>query len=85
MHHLQFDKVLILEKLNACLGAPLINDIRFTLDASLGKEKTKEIAPSHQRPIPVKLPGELEQILGTLPDPELKDIIKRLWTKQHAT
>ena len=93
MQQLQFEKVHLLELLNARLGGgegkergegPLgLTDLRFHLDPSLGGRPSTQAAPPPARPIDHEAFTLFSASLNSLPDPELREGLKRLWLAHH--
>lgn len=85
MHQLHFLKEEILGKVNASLGSPAVKDIRFTIGPlPPSPEESNESA------VPLPPPGLLkerdkrmmEACLDSLTDQELKEIIRRVMTRE---
>ena len=85
MHQLHFLKEEIIGKVNASMGSPVVKDIRFTIGPfpPLSGE-------SKEASVPLFQPGPLKErdkkmvaaCLESLPDEELREIIRRVMTKE---
>ncbi len=82
MQQLQFLKPTLLKKINAYLGEPLIEDIRFRIGKiptavrpSNSKEEEKEEKLSRQTM------DRIEQLLQTITDPDVRKGFKELFVK----
>jgi predicted nucleic acid-binding Zn ribbon protein len=85
MHQLHFLKEEIIRKINASTSGVAIKDIHFSigqLPSSLGKEKIASVAPLPTGHLKERDKKMMETCLGSLRDQELKDIIKRVMTRE---
>ena len=99
MQQLQFERHHLLELLNGRLGegeratgsarveveAPLrLTDLKFQLDPSLGRcRQTKPPTKAAVHEIDPNRFGQFSESLNSIPDPELRESMKRLWLTMH--
>ena len=87
MQQLHLQKSILLEKINQRLRGEELSDIRFQLDAGLGKGP-KPAAPTLD-PMPTEPePREIEKfdtMISSLSDPAVKKELKELWMKFSTT
>lgn len=84
MQQLHLQKTILLEKVNQRLKDEELSDMRFHLDASLGKDQ-EEVTPhethlSSQGPNPKQL-EEFDRMVSSLSDKKVSKELKKLWLK----
>ncbi|MBU0967870.1 MAG: DUF721 domain-containing protein [Proteobacteria bacterium] len=84
MQQLHLLKVMLLEKLNSRLKKNKLTDLRFQIDASLGREEGEGAEP--QDASPARFPSaerkkEFESLLASIHDEEIKAAIRQCWLK----
>ena len=85
MQQLQFQKNLLLEKINLRLTGTKLTDIRFQLDTSLGRPVSEEVEKTAKRKTEPdrKQRERLEEMLDSLADEDLKESMRRIWLKMQ--
>lgn len=91
MQQLQFEKVHLLELLNARLGGGgergegvlRLTDLRFQLDPSLGGRPSPQAAPPSVQAFDHEAFALFSASLNSIPDPELREGLKRMWLAHH--
>ncbi|MDH4322351.1 MAG: DUF721 domain-containing protein [Desulfobulbaceae bacterium] len=84
MQHLHLAKNLLMEKVNTRLGGEMISDIRFRIDPTLGKPAPPPAPEPPPRPVDPERLKKAEAIFAALPDPELRQTLRRLWIKTES-
>ena len=86
MQQLQFQKNLLLEKINLRLTGTKLTDIRFQLDTSLGRPVSEEVEKTAKRKTEPdrKQREHLEEMLDSLEDEEMKESMRRIWLKMQG-
>ena len=87
MQELQFHKPLMIRKLNEFLGGPLLQDLRFILGEREGKlpPKGEEGRGKESRELAEEERKRIEKEVSGLPDPELREVLSRLFAKGLTT
>jgi len=88
MQQLHLQKLLLLDLINRRLGTEGISNIRFRLNSEL--ESVRPAAPtpkpaSRPRPVDKQQLAEFEKHLASLRDEEIKNSLRRLWTRYHTS
>jgi hypothetical protein len=83
MQQLHLQKLLLLDLITRRLGTDGITDIRFRLNCKLGCATKAAPAPRQVRPVDPRKLAEFEQHLALLRDEEVKNSLRRLWTRYH--
>lgn len=84
MQQLNLTRTLLLAKLNERLGEDKLTDIRFRIDAGLGRAKPE---PPPRLPPPLVDQARLKQaeaLFSSLADEELRKTLRRLWLKTET-
>ena len=87
MQQLHLQKSILLEKINQRLRGEELSDIRFQLDAGLGKGRkpvAQSLDPLPTGPEPRRI-KEFDTMISSLTDPEVKKELKELWIKFNTT
>jgi hypothetical protein len=85
MQQLHLQKLLLLDLINRRLAADGISDIRFKLNSELVCGRPAAAAPkSVPRPVDKEQLAEFEQNLALLRDEEIRNSLRRLWTRYHT-
>jgi hypothetical protein len=87
MQQLHLQKLHLLEKINASLPGPeKISDVRFQVDAALGREEATPEAHKQAPPLQSIDPEALkdfERLVASIVDPETRSRLLSLWKKAH--
>ena len=85
MQQLHLQKLLLLDLINRRLGTDGIGDIRFRLNSELESVRPAAVAPKPvARPVDKQQLAEFEKHLASLRDEEIKNSLRRLWTRYHT-
>jgi hypothetical protein len=79
MQQLHLQKILLLEKINKQLDGEKISDIHFQLDSSLSAPPEPENKKSKPVYLDKKQEQEIDKLIGSLENDELKASLKSLW------
>ncbi|OGQ96444.1 MAG: hypothetical protein A2521_08945 [Deltaproteobacteria bacterium RIFOXYD12_FULL_57_12] len=83
MQQLHLQKMLLLEKINARLAKDRLADIRFELDTDLGQPAPAKPAVKPVRQADPEKSRQVDQLLSTLKNQEIRDALKNLWTRMQ--
>ena len=86
MQQLHLQKSALLDKLNQRLKGGDLSDIRFQLDASLGKDQETSVPAaqvSSEGPDP-QLEEEFDKMISSLADEAIRKELKELWLKYNS-
>lgn len=84
MQQLNLTRTVLLAKLNERLGEDKLTDIRFRIDATLGRPKPE---PEPKKPPPLVDQARLRQaevLFASLGDDDLSKTLRRLWLKTES-
>jgi hypothetical protein len=84
MQQLSLLKPQLIEKLNGALGKGMIKDIMLTLGEVDPPERAEEEAPAPM-PLSAEERERIEQYVGDIPDPELRDAMRRVIEKDFQS
>jgi len=84
MQQLNLTRTVLLAKLNERLGEDKLTDIRFRIDATLGRRKPAAQVQEPPPPVDRARLTQAEALFAGLADEELRKTLRRLWLKTES-